>query len=98
MPIVIDTRRIDDGDVTESTLNQHEAKSRESCRLMFNNTRLQRAQKRKGISEENLQIDVSTSSKFTRSSLDTEEGAVASGIECFICDGQAASALILEKQ
>jgi len=61
----IDVRRIDDGDGIENTLINHHAKYHEACRLMFNNTKLQRAQKRRCPSEKRS-ADQSTSSKFTR--------------------------------
>jgi hypothetical protein len=47
MPMPIDVRRIDDGDGIDNTLINHHAKYDEACRLMFNNTKLQRAQKRR---------------------------------------------------
>ena len=47
MPIAIDIRRIDDGGGIESTIVQNKARYHDSCRLKFNNTKLQRAQKGK---------------------------------------------------
>jgi hypothetical protein len=41
MPIPLDIRRIDEGDGIEAAFNKNEAKYHESCRLMFNNTKLQ---------------------------------------------------------
>ena len=46
MPILLDMRRIDKGDEIEAVLIKNEANYHDSCRLMFNNTKLQRAQKR----------------------------------------------------
>ena len=47
MPIAIDIRRIDNGGGIESTLVQNKARYHDSCRLKFNNTKLQHAQKGK---------------------------------------------------
>jgi hypothetical protein len=41
MPIPLDIRRIDEGDGIEAAFIKNEAKYHESCRLMFNNTKLQ---------------------------------------------------------
>jgi hypothetical protein len=46
MPIPLDIRRINEGDGIEAVFIKNEAKYHESCRLMFNNTKLQRVQKR----------------------------------------------------
>jgi hypothetical protein len=43
MPIPLGIRRIDEGDGIEAALLKNEAKYHESCRLMFNNTKLQSA-------------------------------------------------------
>jgi hypothetical protein len=45
IPIPLDIRRIDEGDRIEAALINNEEKYHESCRLMFNNTKLQRSQK-----------------------------------------------------
>ena len=45
MPMPIDARRIDDGDGNDNTLINHHAKYHEACRLIFNNTKLQRVQR-----------------------------------------------------
>jgi hypothetical protein len=44
--VLCDIRRIDEGDGIEAAFIKNEAKYHESCRLMFNNTTLQRVQKR----------------------------------------------------
>ena len=41
-PIKLDPRRLDDGSGIESTLRKNQAKCHRSCRLMFNNTKLQK--------------------------------------------------------
>jgi hypothetical protein len=45
MPMPIDALRIDDGDGNGITLINHHAKYHEACRLIFNNTKLQRVQR-----------------------------------------------------
>ena len=47
MHIAIDIRRIDDGGGIESTIVQNKARYHDSCRLKFNHTKHQRAQKGK---------------------------------------------------
>ena len=44
-PIIIDTSRLDEGDGVRDTLRRNQAKYHQSCRLLLNNTKLQRAQK-----------------------------------------------------
>lgn len=39
-PIAFDTRRLDDGNGIEETLRNNNAKYHQSCRLLFNNTKL----------------------------------------------------------
>jgi hypothetical protein len=47
MPIPLDIRRIAEGDGIEAAfVKTNQAKYPESCKLMFNNTKLQRVQKR----------------------------------------------------
>ena len=45
LPIVIDLSRMDEGDIVEEILCRNQAKCHQSCRLLFNSTKLQRAQK-----------------------------------------------------
>ena len=89
MPIPLDIRRIDEGDGIEAALLKNEAKYHESCRLMFNNTKLQRAQKRHQHPDTSLS-DVPSSFKFTRksSTAPTEERSLHLE-ECFIYEKQA---------
>ena len=47
LPRTINISRIDNGEGIEATLNQHNAKFHDSCRLLYNKTKLQRAEKRK---------------------------------------------------
>ena len=46
LPIHLDPKRLDNGSGIELTLRQNNAKYHQSCRMMFNNTKLGRAQKR----------------------------------------------------
>lgn len=50
MPIPLDIRRVDEGDGLEAALIKNEAKYHKSCRLQFNNTKLQRAKKKTHVS------------------------------------------------
>lgn len=89
MPIPLDIRRVDEGGGIEAALIKNEAKYHESCRLQFNNTKLQRAQKRHKSPDMTLS-DEPSSSKFTRRSCNasTEEGPLHLE-ECFICEKKA---------
>ena len=55
LPIVLDPSRLNDGDGIEDTLKRNKAKYHQSCRLMFNNSKLERARKR--TSSTNNQLD-----------------------------------------
>ena len=46
LPIKLDPARLDDGSGIEETLRKNKAQYHESCRLLFNNTKLQRTEKR----------------------------------------------------
>jgi hypothetical protein len=96
MPIPLDIRRIDEGDGIESALIKNEAKYQESCRLMFNNTKLQRSQKRHQPPDTSLS-DVPSSFKFTRksSTAPTEERSLHLE-ECLICEKQASRSELRE--
>lgn len=92
MPIPLDIRRVDEGGGgggIEAALIKNEAKYHESCRLQFNNTKLQRAQKRHKSPDMTLS-DEPSSSKFTRRSCSTstEEGPLHLE-ECFIWEKKA---------
>ena len=47
MPIVLDPARLEDGGDIEETLMRNKAQYHQSCRLMFNNTKLERATTRR---------------------------------------------------
>lgn len=51
MPLMFDPARLDEGNSTEATLRQNMAKYHKSCRVMFNNAKLDRARKRRSTVE-----------------------------------------------
>ena len=61
LPKTINLSRLDDGVGIEATFRQHQAKWHDSCRLQFNKTKLERAEKRKSRIEDNT----AASKKFT---------------------------------
>ena len=69
--------RLDDGVGTEATFRQHQAKWHDSCRLQFNKSKLERAEKRKSRIEDNT----AASKKITRQSIE----APPSTQTCFFC-------------
>ena len=79
LPINFDPTRLDEGVVIENTLRKNQAKYHESCRLLFNNTKLQRAQKRASCSDGR---EESSCSKVPRRS---QQPAT---LECFLCEKQ----------
>jgi RNA processing factor Prp31 len=82
----IDVRHIDNGDGFDNTLINHHAKYHEACRLIFNNTKLKRVQKRRCPSEKRS-ADQSTSSKFTRKTTSVAATEVEPElVQCFICE------------
>ena len=52
LPRTMDLSRLDDGEGIEATLQQHKAKWHDSCRLWYNKTQLQHAEKRKRPTED----------------------------------------------
>ena len=77
LPIIIDPSRQDEGDGAEETLRRNQAKYHQSCRLLLNNTKLQRAQKRKASSDSPTD---GSRLKVRRASLDCQQ--------CFLCEKQ----------
>lgn len=77
LPINLDPRRLDEGGGIENTLRNNQAKYHESCRLLFNNTKLKRAQKRASGSDVSQE---SSCGKFPRRSQLI--------LECFLCEKQ----------
>ena len=81
LPIPIDIKRLDDGSGKENTLRLNNAKYHNTCRLMLNNIKLERAQKRCGPQRSNE--PEAGPSKFTRRSVDTVPDIK---IICFFCE------------
>ena len=75
LPIPFDPARLDDGDGIDKTLWKNKALYHETCRLMFNNTKLQRAEKRPNPAEPSD----STCGKIPRKTRDSKSTA------CFLC-------------
>lgn len=78
MPIKLFPGRLDIGDGIEETMRKHNAQYHETCRLLFNSTKLQRAQKR---STSAATADESSSSKIPR-----KVGNSSTATECFLCE------------
>ena len=77
LPIIIDPSRLEKGDGVEDTLRRNHATYHQSCLLLFNNTKLQRAQKRKASSDSPTD---GSRSKIRRASLNCQQ--------CFLCEEQ----------
>jgi len=75
MPIVLDPARLDEGEGMEQTLRKNKALYHQSCRVMFNNTKLERPRKRKAAAH-----GTEGHTKLLRTSREGREG------ECFICN------------
>ena len=84
MPIPIDIRRIDNGHGIESTLIANKAKYHHACRLLFSNSRLKRARKRKLTETE----DESDSSRFTRKKT-PDDLTKKPTAKCFLCEEES---------
>ena len=67
-PRSINLSRLDDGNDIAETLQQHKAKWHDSCRLLYNRTKLQRSEKRKSSPEDGADEFAERSKKFTRKS------------------------------
>ena len=65
LPSSINLSRLDDGSGIEETLKRYEAKWHDSCRLLYNSTKLKRAEKRKKSQEEANDDDTGCLKKFT---------------------------------
>ena len=90
LPRTMDLSHLDDGERIEATLQQHKAKWHDSCRLRYNKTQLQLAEKRKRPTE-----DVADASmKFTRQS----SGEASTFVDtCFFCGKPAPAGRSLSK-
>lgn len=78
LPRTINLARLDDAGGVEATLVRHKARFHESCRLKFNKTKLQRAEKRKIEPADNA----NSSMKFTRQNV-VGNSSVNSKAICF---------------
>ena len=47
MPLILDPTRLDEGDGIDATLRRNQAKYHVDCRLLFNNSKLNQARKRR---------------------------------------------------
>ena len=72
--------RIDEGQGIEAMFRVHRAKFHDYCRLKYNKTKLQRAEKRKAPTEDNLVANVY---RFTRQSKEQRHLSMET---CFFCD------------
>ena len=82
MPIALDPSRLDEGEGIETTLVRNGGKYHQSCRLLFNNTKLQRAQQRKAVPSTSGATDEPRSKR--RKSADIPK------VECFFCEEEDA--------
>ena len=76
LPIKLDPARLDEGSGIEETLRKNKAQYHESCRLLFNNTKLHRAEKRAS--------HVGTSDEGSRSKIPRKLQETKAK-ECFFC-------------
>jgi len=77
LPIILDPSRIDEGGGIEETLRRRQAQYHQSCRIMLNNTKLERAQKRVS----NVAPSAGRN-KIRRSNLEGQTSV------CFICENE----------
>jgi len=86
LPASINLSRLDDGDGIDATLERHKAKWHDSCRLLYNRTKLKRAEKRKKPEDDEVDDSDDSAKRFTRKSTG---GKGASAETCFFCDKPA---------
>ena len=80
LPIVLDPARMDEDVGIEETLRRNKAQYHQSCRLMFNNTKLERA--RKIITGAQNANDVQDCTKLRRANQEHRKS------HCFLCGEQ----------
>ncbi|CAE1246963.1 unnamed protein product [Acanthosepion pharaonis] len=78
MPIALDPSRLDEGEGIETTLVRNGAKYHQSCRLLFNNTKIERAEQKRAAPSTSRATDEPRSKK--RKSADIPK------VECFFCE------------
>lgn len=81
LPIVLDPARLDEGGGIAETLRRNKAQYHQNCRLLFNNTKLDRARKRRADAQSTMQVEGHT--KLRRTS---HEGRKSG---CFLCEKEA---------
>jgi len=79
--IVLNPARLDEGDGIENTPTRNSGKFHQSCRLLFNNTKLERAQKKTSTAAANIEEN---SSKRQRTSQHSQASSM-----CILCDSEA---------
>ena len=83
LPIKLDPARLDDGSGIQETLKTNHAQYHASCRILFNNTKLQRAQKRKRPTGDGNESNSSSNKAPWR-------GSAPQKAECFLCEEEGA--------
>ena len=78
LPIKLDPARLDEGGGIDQTLRRNNAKYHQSCRLMFNNSKLKRAQKRASSTNDETTDELCSARKIPRRS--------PTPFECFLCE------------
>ncbi|CAC5415488.1 unnamed protein product [Mytilus coruscus] len=89
LPIPQDIRRLNDGEGIESTMKKKNDKYHNLCRIKFNNTKIERAQKRHMTQMPSGRSSKCNSPKVLRSTLrskDQQPDPVVILHQCFICD------------
>ena len=92
LPIKLDPARLDDGSGIQETLKTNHAQYHASCRILFNNTKSYRAQKRKRPTGDGDESN-SSSNKIPR------RGSTPQKAECFLCKeegGEVREAMIMK--
>ena len=84
LPKTINLSRLNEGERIEASFQQHKAKWHDSCRLKFNKTKVQRAEKRKAAPDDSSSSK--SPRKYTRRSLEKLPNPVN---QCFFCGKQA---------
>ena len=91
LPMPLELGRLDDGNGIEATFHENNARWHKSCQSKFNNTKLQRAEKRKCTQD--CDSDATTSKKYTRQVAHHE---VPASDVCFLCEDASMSEPIRE--
>jgi hypothetical protein len=86
LPISLDPARLDEGGGIEDMLRRKSAKYHQSCRLLFNNTKLQRAEKRAAATSA---ADQGESGSYHESRSKRSRAATMGISQCFLCDSNA---------